>query len=257
MQKAYVDTRAGQVHVRCWGDPAAPLIVLLHWTPLSGRMFAPLAAHLAGRFHVLAPDLPGYGRSDARGAPWTMADWADAVADVMPRPGLVLGGHLSAAVAATLAARRAELVRGAILDGVPFLTPELRAALAAMPARPAADGDVHTLVHDRAAALLREYGLAVTPERLWPVMIDYLETDFVSSAPVLAGFDGAAALAAIGCPLLLLGARGDSLAASLETARALRPEARWHVFDGPCPVHLDEGVADYAAQIIAFAGEIG
>lgn len=43
----------------------APTIVLLHGFPSSSRGFNMLIPLLAGRYHVIAPDLPGFGQSDA------------------------------------------------------------------------------------------------------------------------------------------------------------------------------------------------
>jgi len=43
----------------------APTILLLHGLPSSSRMFEPLPTRLAGQFHMVAPDYPGFGHSDA------------------------------------------------------------------------------------------------------------------------------------------------------------------------------------------------
>jgi pimeloyl-ACP methyl ester carboxylesterase len=47
------------------GDPRNPCVVLLHGFPSSSVMFRDLIPRLSDRFHVLAPDYPGFGRSDA------------------------------------------------------------------------------------------------------------------------------------------------------------------------------------------------
>src|SRR6267142_882765 len=47
------------------GDPSKPTIVLLHGFPSSSYQFHDLIPRLAGRFHVIAPDYPGMGYSDA------------------------------------------------------------------------------------------------------------------------------------------------------------------------------------------------
>src|SRR5512140_2491425 len=47
------------------GPKDAPAILLLHGLPSSSRMFEPLLARLAGQFHMVAPDYPGFGHSDA------------------------------------------------------------------------------------------------------------------------------------------------------------------------------------------------
>jgi pimeloyl-ACP methyl ester carboxylesterase len=47
------------------GPKEAPAILLLHGFPTSSHMFRRLIPELAGRYHVVAPDLPGFGFSDA------------------------------------------------------------------------------------------------------------------------------------------------------------------------------------------------
>jgi pimeloyl-ACP methyl ester carboxylesterase len=47
------------------GDPQAPAVLLLHGFPTSSHMFRNLIPELAGQYHVIAPDLPGFGFSDA------------------------------------------------------------------------------------------------------------------------------------------------------------------------------------------------
>jgi pimeloyl-ACP methyl ester carboxylesterase len=46
------------------GPPNAPALLLLHGFPSASHMFRDLIPRLAGRFHVVAPDLPGFGQSD-------------------------------------------------------------------------------------------------------------------------------------------------------------------------------------------------
>ena len=46
------------------GPKEAPTILLLHGLPTSSRQFEPLFARLGDRFHLVAPDYPGFGHSD-------------------------------------------------------------------------------------------------------------------------------------------------------------------------------------------------
>ena len=46
------------------GDPSSPKLVLLHGWPASSHQFRELIPALASRFHVIAPDYPGFGNSD-------------------------------------------------------------------------------------------------------------------------------------------------------------------------------------------------
>jgi pimeloyl-ACP methyl ester carboxylesterase len=45
------------------GPPGAPTIVLLHGFPTSSHMFRHLIPQLADRYHLIAPDYPGFGQS--------------------------------------------------------------------------------------------------------------------------------------------------------------------------------------------------
>lgn len=47
------------------GAPTNPTLLLLHGFPSSSRMFDTLIPLLADRYHLVAPDYPGFGRSDA------------------------------------------------------------------------------------------------------------------------------------------------------------------------------------------------
>ena len=47
------------------GNPQSPAVLLLHGFPTSSHMFRNLIPQLAEEYHVVAPDLPGFGFSDA------------------------------------------------------------------------------------------------------------------------------------------------------------------------------------------------
>ena len=54
-----------EVFYREGGPRTAPHLLLLHGFPTSSHMFRNLIPALADRYHVVAPDLPGFGFSDA------------------------------------------------------------------------------------------------------------------------------------------------------------------------------------------------
>src|SRR5215475_13891944 len=96
------------------GATTAPVLVLLHGSGRASRMWDPALAGLSAGWHVLAPDLPGFGRSEG---PFTVAGAARAVCDmiaVQTAPvhlgGLSLGGVVAVRAAAQLGPQVASLV---------------------------------------------------------------------------------------------------------------------------------------------------
>ena len=60
-RSTFVRLRDIDYHVREWGDPSAPLLVMVHgWMDVSAS-FQFLVDALAGQWHVVAPDWRGYG----------------------------------------------------------------------------------------------------------------------------------------------------------------------------------------------------
>jgi pimeloyl-ACP methyl ester carboxylesterase len=58
------DVDGVKVFFREAGAADAPKLLLLHGFPTSSHMFRDLVPLLADRFHIIAPDLPGFGQSD-------------------------------------------------------------------------------------------------------------------------------------------------------------------------------------------------
>jgi len=62
----YLTTKVHELSIfyRETGPKDAPTLLLLHGLPSSSRMFEPLFARLSDRYHLVAPDYPGFGHSD-------------------------------------------------------------------------------------------------------------------------------------------------------------------------------------------------
>ena len=58
-----VDVEGTEIFYREAGDRGPPTILLLHGFPSSSHMFRDLIPEFADRFHLIAPDLPGFGQS--------------------------------------------------------------------------------------------------------------------------------------------------------------------------------------------------
>jgi pimeloyl-ACP methyl ester carboxylesterase len=61
----YATVQGLKLFYREAGSKTSPTIVLLHGFPSSSHMFRDLIPQLAEKFHVIAPDYPGFGYSDA------------------------------------------------------------------------------------------------------------------------------------------------------------------------------------------------
>jgi pimeloyl-ACP methyl ester carboxylesterase len=117
---------ATTMHVDESGSPGAPSVVFLHGAGASGLMWREHTTRLADRFHCLAPDLPGFGRSN-RLAPLTVDETADLVAELIEtrvpgRRAHVVGLSWGGAVTHRLLERRPELVDRAVIDSAGVLT---------------------------------------------------------------------------------------------------------------------------------------
>lgn len=60
------DVDGFKIFYREAGDRAKPALLLLHGFPSSSHMFRDLIPLLAGHFHLVAPDLPGFGLSEIK-----------------------------------------------------------------------------------------------------------------------------------------------------------------------------------------------
>ncbi len=124
-----------RLHYRDWGEPAAPVVVLLHGSGLTARAYDALARGLADRFRVIVPDLRGHGESD-RSEEYT---WERALDDIdgvvrtfSMAPVSIVGHGIGAQLAAAYAGRRPTAVlRAVLVDWAPgaTYTPEYRQAL--------------------------------------------------------------------------------------------------------------------------------
>lgn len=113
------------MHVHQSGDPGSPAVIFLQGAGGSGRMWSAHMARLTG-FHCLAPDLPGFGRSN-RMAPASRSETVDLVAGLIEtrvpaRRAHVVGLSWGGGVAHALLGRHPELVDRAVIDGAGVLS---------------------------------------------------------------------------------------------------------------------------------------
>ncbi|WP_313804722.1 alpha/beta hydrolase [Sphingobium sp.] len=129
-------------HMLIWGDPSAPPLLLVHGLLDHAHNWDWIAAALADRFHIMAPDLRGHGDSDWTGpASYSLANHVMDLADIVHAldlrdirlVGHSLGGQLALRLAATYADRVQSLF---IIEGVELpIVRDQREAAQPYPAR--------------------------------------------------------------------------------------------------------------------------
>ncbi len=103
------------------GQRHDPVLLLVHGFPLDRRMWAPQLAGLSSQARVIAPDLRGFGRSEAPPGPLTMDQHADDLAALLDHLGVgqavVAGLSMGGYVAFAFWRRHSQRVRAlALLD---------------------------------------------------------------------------------------------------------------------------------------------
>jgi lipase len=107
------------LHVHSWGDPDARPLVCLHGVTGHGERFKRLAEERwAERFHVLAPDLRGHGRSGYE-PPWTFPTHVADLIETLDALGIDdadwVGHSFGGRLILELAARHPERIHRAVL----------------------------------------------------------------------------------------------------------------------------------------------
>ena len=133
-----LSVNGSDVHAATGGrafDPKLPLAVFLHGAGLDHTVWVLLARWFAHHGHaVLAPDLPGHGRSagEPLASIGAMADWTAALLEAAgARNALLVGQSMGSLIALEAAARYPERVSGLALIGTAGampVSPELLAA---------------------------------------------------------------------------------------------------------------------------------
>ena len=272
----HVDT--GAVIADGQADGHAEPIMLLPGIIATHRYFAKSIAPLAHRFRVVAPDLPGFGRSDKPDAPYSIDWFADVVAALLDAKkierahvvGNSLGGQIAMAMALRHPTRIARLVLVApsgigtrwlaparpFIDGIERVVPRL-AALRGVSREPAARfmGLVfrHTFPGrpDLAARYLRGYRRAIESEE-YPKYLRALlrSVEGCLARPLL---DEARR---IPHETLILWGRRDRIVpcASASLLQRNMPRARLLVYEGSGHVPMEDDPERFNRDVLAFLG---
>jgi pimeloyl-ACP methyl ester carboxylesterase len=128
VRRMYVDCRYGQLHLRSafpsnGGFDELTTLVCLDAGPATGRVFGGLLERLGTDRSVYAPDLPGFGVSDAAPAQPSIEGHAVAIGDFIDQMRFrkldLLGYEGGVSIAAVLAAARPDQVRRVVMVAAP------------------------------------------------------------------------------------------------------------------------------------------
>ncbi len=118
-----VTARGVRMRVVECGEGNGPAVILIHDVLVSHISFDDVIEALAERFHVIAPDLPGFGESEKPSPTrysYGIESAAEAIADLIAAFGVgrahLVGHSMGAAIALTLAANHPELVQRLVLE---------------------------------------------------------------------------------------------------------------------------------------------
>jgi lipase len=152
-----------RLHLHEWGDPAAARLVCVHGVTGHGGRFRKLAEErLARRFHVLAADLRGHGRS-TWDEPWDIPTHLADLLETFDEPAAWIGHSFGGRLTMEVAAARPHLVRRAVLlDPAIFVPPFLARDLA----EDARREESFASLDDAVEARIVSGGLAHTPREL-------------------------------------------------------------------------------------------
>lgn len=205
--------------------------MLLHQSPLSGCQFDAVMPLLAARgYHVVAPDMPGFGMSDAAASDASLQDFASIITVARqhwPTERINLVGHHSGAVlAAIYACAEPQSVRKIVLNGFPLLGEAERQHFASFyfgPKQPKPDG-THLL--DAWQTRLRSTPGWTDLQRMHRYTVEALHRGDTNwrTFPLVLSADLHAVLRALQVPTLLFTNTGEDLYAATRRAYELRTD---------------------------------
>jgi pimeloyl-ACP methyl ester carboxylesterase len=115
-----IEVKGSEVFYREAGDPAAATLLLLHGFPSSSAQYDELMRRLAGRYHLIAPDYPGFGQSPALTGSTTFDRLAEVIDGFTEAKGLdrftLYMFDFGAPVGFRIATRHPDRVQGLVLQ---------------------------------------------------------------------------------------------------------------------------------------------
>lgn len=197
-------------------------------------MYEPMMSLLADEFHLIAPDTPGFGNTDALAERATVARYAEIFVEALRRLDvercMLFGHHSGASIAVQIAHRESAFVDRLILSGPPYLT---KAQLEAI-----VPSVSPVVLDDDGGHLLSVWKRIRAKDPSAPLELRHREVvqNLNAGARYPEAYDAVFAhdlggqLRTIACPTLVLVGPDDTIYASAEPAARRLPRGRLHVF---------------------------
>ena len=253
--RGFVEVDEGQIHYRKCGDENAPVLVMLHGSPLSSFSIIPLMKELARYFYVIAPDTLGNGDSSPQKKfPVSIKYLADAMIRGMANFGLtkffVYGFHTGGNIGIEAALSNPDIVKKLIIDGMGLYSDEDRKNLLANQAPEiktdlegtqflkawhlVRDGKLFWPWWNRKAEGRREVGLPDS-DFLHDEVLELLKSirSYHHNYRAALGYDKVTRVPLLNLPVLVMASENDMLRSYLEEASRLIPSSEYAVGGDP------------------------
>jgi pimeloyl-ACP methyl ester carboxylesterase len=215
-RRAYAHAGAGLIHYRYAGPESgrSPLM-LLHPFPSSSEVYETFMLEMGRDRTVIAPDLPGYGMSDAPEDPPSIADYASAMLALEAQLGLgmldVMGYHAGGTIAAEMARQQPTVVRKIVTIGAFLLTPDQRAGMRKAGAENALDARANGFPQGWSNFKTNFWRMGTDEVRTWNLYIEAQRNPHVTpwGFRALGDYDFAATLESLSQPILVLDPEDD------------------------------------------------
>lgn len=246
-------------------DGAKPLL-LLHWVPMSGRLYEHVMPLFAERgYEIYAPDTMGFGMSDPRSGEWRISDYASNMIDFLDALGIprtyMVAGHMGAAVGCEMAIHYPSRISRIVLDGSPCWDESTRNKMKAMVSRvkPVVEqnGAHTTLLWDRAYGALQQINpeFELTDESLedvYSLAVEIFQTRFEPSALAVFNYDMRQHLTNINQPALALTSEKEILRDEHDIVPELMRDCQEHIFPSVHPLLVKERAQEYVDVVDKF-----
>jgi len=242
------------------GGPAR--FALVHSLAMDHRFWEPVAARLAAAGDVLLIDCRGHGASDRTGAPLTVEQFADDLADVMTAVGwdgaIVAGASMGGCIALAFAAAHPARTRALGLVDTTAWYGEKAPEQWEERAQKALDGGLETLVGFQKSRWFSEGFATANPDVVENAVEVFLANDVSSYAEtcrMLGRANTVAKLAGFAMPTRIMVGSEDYATppAMAEAMRAAIPGATLEVLDGAAHLTPLERVDDVARLLLSLA----